>query len=116
MAIKEQGISLVKPVTREEEAIAIYYRSYVRYFLESIARQFSVRGTAPQFTKPVDIVLAGGSSLPGGFLDVVKDELKRIDLGVPVGSISRAEEPLLSVSRGCLFQAMNTAMGGEAEA
>lgn len=114
MAIKEQGISLTKPTTREEEAIAIYYRSYIRYFLESIARMFAVKGTAPQFSKPVEIVFAGGSSMVGNFLDVVKEELKLIDLGIPVGAIRRAEEPLLSVSRGCLFHAMNTSTSTEA--
>ena len=114
MAIKEEGISLTKPATREEEAVAIYYRSYVHYFLESIARMFSSKGSAPQFAKPVEIVFAGGSSMAGNFLDVVKEELKLIDLGIPVGTIRLANEPLLSVSRGCLFHAMNTSTGGEA--
>lgn len=107
MAIKEQGINLLKPGTREEEAIGIYYRSYIHFFLEHIARIFSSSKDAPQFTKPVDVVFAGGSCLAGGFLEVVKEELRMIDLGIPVGRIHRAEEPLLSVSRGCLFHAIN---------
>ena len=113
MAIKEQGIDLKKPATREEEAIAIYYRSYIRYFWESIARMFAIKGSAPQFTEPVEIVFAGGSSIPGSFLEVAKEELKMVDLGIPVGNVRRAAEPLLSVSRGCLFHAMNTSSGEE---
>ena len=113
MAIKEQGIDLKKPATREEEAIAIYYRSYIRFFWESISRMFAIKGSAPQFTEPVEIVFAGGSSMPGGFLEVAKEELKMVDLGIPVGNVRRANEPLLSVSRGCLFHAMNTSNGEE---
>jgi hypothetical protein len=114
MAIKEQGINLSEPGTREEEAIAIYYRSYIRYFLECMARMFSARGTAPQFTSPVDIVLAGGTSMAAGFLDMVKEEIKMIPPGIPVAHIRRAQEPLLSVSRGCLFHAMTMAYGEKA--
>lgn len=107
MAIKEQGMDLTKPMKREEEAIAIYYRSYIHYFLEGMAQMFSSSASAPRFTQPVDIVFAGGSSMVGNFIEVVKEELKTIDLGIPVGRVRRAEEPLLSVSRGCLFHAMN---------
>ncbi len=106
--IKEQGMSIKEPNGREEEAIAIYYRNYIRYFLESMSKVFMNSAETPQFNEPVDIVFAGGSSMVKGFLDVVMEEVKAVDLVFPLGQIKMAEDPFTSVSRGCLFNAINS--------
>ncbi len=106
--IKEQGMSLKNPSSREEEAIAIYYRNFIRYLLESIAQVFGKSSQTPQFKEPVDIVFAGGSSMVNDFLEIVNEELESINLSIPTGHIRQAEEPLTSVSRGCLFHAINS--------
>ena len=106
--LKEQGMNLVSPSGREQEAIAIYYRNYIRYFLESMSQVFGQSNDTPQFKEPVDIVFAGGSSLVGGFLEVVKEEMKSIKIGFSVGEIKKSEEPFTSVTRGCLFHAINS--------
>ena len=106
--IKEQGMHLKNPKSREEEALAIYYRNYIRYFLENMSQVFTKAQETPQFSDPVDIVFAGGSSLVGGFLDVVKEELRNVQLGLNVNEIKISEDPFTSVARGCLFQAINT--------
>lgn len=105
--IKEQGMSLKSPATREQQAIAIYYRSNISYFLESLAKVFNNTRDMPQFEDPVDIVFAGGSSMVGDFVDVVKEELKSVNLKMPVGEIKRADDPFTSVTRGCLFHAVD---------
>ncbi len=109
--IKERGISLKAPASREEEAIAIYYRNYIRYFLEIIAAVFGKSSQTPQFKEPVDIVFAGEVSFADDFLDVVVEELQTIKFGLPLGDIKRSEGPLTSVSRGCLFHAINSDKG-----
>jgi len=106
--IKEQGMNLKTPRNREEEALAIYYRNYIRYFLENMAQVFTKAQETPQFSEPVDIVFAGGSSLVGGFIDVVKEELRNVQLGLTINDIKLSEDPFTSVARGCLFQAINT--------
>jgi hypothetical protein len=105
-AIKEEGFSLKHPTTREQEAITIYYKGYIQYFLGKMAEVFAKSASAPEFNKPVDIVLAGGSTLVGDFLDVVKDELKNVDLGFTLGKIRVAEDPFTTVCRGSLFYAI----------
>lgn len=106
--LKEQGISLKNPANREEEAIVIYYKNFIRYFLESMAQVFGKSSKGPQFKEPVDIVFTGGASMVNDFLDVVTEELANVNLGIPLGNIRRAEEPLTSVSRGCLFHSINS--------
>jgi hypothetical protein len=107
--IKERGMNIKAPAGREEEAIAIYYRDLIHYILETMSEVFSKSASAPQFRKPVDIVFAGGTSMIGGFLDVVKEEIDIVGAGLPLGDVLRAEEPFTSVVRGCLFSAVNAA-------
>ncbi len=102
---KERGMSILRPENREEESIAIYYRQYIRYFLEQIAKVLHTPDTAARYDKPVDIVFAGGSSMVGGFIDVVRKEMRSVDLGVQINDARMATDPFLSVSRGCLLNA-----------
>lgn len=54
---------------------------------------------------PVDIVIAGGTSLPEGFDRLFADTLQNIGLPVKIGSMIKPTLPLYSVSRGCLIAA-----------
>lgn len=107
--LKEQGIHIKDFHSREEEAISIYYRNFIHYFLENMSVVFKRNATAPQFKKPVEIVLAGGSVMVGGFLETVKEEMKTVDLGLAISNVRLAEDPFTTVSRGCLFNAIYSA-------
>ncbi|MBF0387263.1 MAG: hypothetical protein HQL20_05335 [Candidatus Omnitrophica bacterium] len=105
-SIKEHGLNIVAPKTREEEAIAIYYRNYIHYLIESMSQVLGRSTGTPRFKDPVDIVFAGGSSMVPGFLEVVKEEAKSAKFGFDIGNIIHAKEPFTSVVRGCLFNAI----------
>ncbi len=105
-SIKEHGLSLLTPKTREEEAIVIYYRNYIHYLVESMAQVFGRNTGTPRFKDPVNIVFAGGSSMVPGFLEVVREEVKAVRFGFEVGQVIHAKEPFTSVVRGCLFNAI----------
>ena len=104
-AIKENNIDLLKPKSREEEAVALYYRSLIDYVLTNLKQRFELATDVPQFTAPVEVVLAGGTSLVGGFTEVFSEELKKIGFPVPIARVRRAEDPFTSVVRGCLIAA-----------
>jgi len=103
--IKEEGINIASPKGREASAIAIYYKQYIHYFLEQIANVFHLQGKNPQFDEPIDIVFAGGSTMVRGFIEVVRNELQVMNLGVPINQARMAKDPFLSVSKGCLYNA-----------
>lgn len=107
-AIKEQGLNLINPVNREQEAISIYYRHMVHYFWEQMNKIIGKREKLPQFKEAIDIVFTGGTALPAGFSDIVKEEFKKIEFVLPVKKIRVAEEPHNSVVRGCLFKAVSS--------
>lgn len=107
-SIKEQGMDLKHPKNREEEAIVIYYRNYIHYLLENMSRVFGKDNNSARFKDPVDLVFAGGSSMVTGFLELVKEEMKTVDFGFEVGEAVKADDPFTSVTRGCLFHAINS--------
>src|SRR5690606_14923158 len=103
--IKERGIDIRDPKTREEEAVAIYYRNLISYVLQNVKARFESGQNMPTFNEPVDIACAGGTSLVGGFIEVFRDEFAKIDFPIPVGRIFRAEDALTAVAKGCLVAA-----------
>jgi actin-like ATPase involved in cell morphogenesis len=103
--IKERGVDIRDPKNREEEAIAIYYRGLINYVLQNIKARFESGQNMPTFNTPVDIACAGGTSLVGGFIEVFRDEFKKIDFPIPIGRIFRSEEALTAVAKGCLVAA-----------
>jgi hypothetical protein len=107
-AIKEKGIDLNAPVGREQEALTFYYKNLIEYAIDQIALQFaSVQG---RFTlpKPIPIVVSGGTSKAGGFLDLFKGvfDRKRKRFPIEVSEIRAASDPLNAVANGLLIQAM----------
>ena len=106
-AIKEKGVDICNPKSREEEAVEIYYRNLISYTLENIKRRFESSQGMPSFPDPIDIVCAGGTSLIGGFIDVFKEEFETIKFPIEVKNVRLAEDSLFSVSKGCLVAALS---------
>jgi hypothetical protein len=107
-AIKEKGVDLNAPQGREQEALTFYYKNLIEYAIDQIALQFmSIQG---KFTlpKPVPIVVSGGTSKAGGFLDLFKSvfDKKRKRFPIEVSEIRAATDPLNAVANGLLIQAM----------
>jgi actin-like ATPase involved in cell morphogenesis len=104
--IKEApGLDLKEPRNREEEAVVLYYRNLIEYVLKNLAERFRLAHDVPSFNTPVEIVVAGGTSLVGGFVEIFADELKRVDFPLKVSTVRRADDALTSVVRGCLIAA-----------
>ena len=104
-ALKESEVNLTEPKSREEEAVVLYYRHLISYVLQNLKQRFQLARDVPQFTEPVEIVVAGGTSLVGGFVDVFAEELTKVGFPVPIAGVRRAADPMTSVVRGTLIAA-----------
>lgn len=107
-ALKEAGFNLLSPVGREQEALALYYKSLIEYCIDNIAAQFQrIKG---QFSlpKPVPLVISGGTSMAGGFEEFFKQvfEKKKRRFPIEVSEIRQSKEPLNAVAQGLLLQAL----------
>jgi len=104
-SIKEKGIDLNDPKNREEEAISFYYKALIEYALDNIATQFVTKGGHLTLNKPIPIVVGGGTSMAGGFMDFFKEvfETKRKRFPIEISEVRHASDPLHAVSKGMLI-------------
>jgi hypothetical protein len=104
-AIKEAGVDLAATKSREEEAIALYVQALIDYAMDNIIARFSSARGEILVPKPIPIVISGGTSLAGGFVDKFKErfELYRSKFPVQVSDIRPAKDPMTAVASGLLL-------------
>jgi len=107
-ALKEKGIDLLAPVGREQEALVLYYKSLVEFCIDQTAKQFAQIADRFALPKPIPIVISGGISKAGNFLEFFQAtfEKKRKKFPIEVSEIRQAKDPLNAVARGLLLLAM----------
>ena len=86
-------------------AIRSYYGALVNYLLTNLKVQFEGVENVPNFPEPVPIVIGGGTSLVGGFLDVFNEQFDQNDFPIPISEITLIEDAHTAVARGCLSEA-----------
>jgi hypothetical protein len=85
-------------------ALDAYYSNMLEYVFKNFAKKFSK--VKSQFEAPIDIVVAGGTSMPKGFVNKVKKVIDGLDLPFEIKDVRRAKDPRNSVVKGCLTQAI----------
>ena len=90
-----------------ERAIQTQYRIMIEKTVVGIKKGLTDAGKKAKLEGGIDVVIAGGTSIPEGFDVLFRDVLKDAKLAIPVGSIVRPKDPLYSVSRGCLIATEN---------
>jgi hypothetical protein len=88
------------------QVLAVYYDDVIRALVDALKDQLSKSRGMPRLTRPIPLVLSGGSALPGGFRDRFESVLKESKLPIPISEIRLAESPLNSTAKGALIAAM----------
>jgi hypothetical protein len=103
-AIKESGINITAPKDRGEEAIALFVQTLIDYTIDNIIEQFVKVKSELLVPKPIPIVVSGGTSLAGGFLEKFQErfEQKRSRFPVEISGIRPAGDPMTAVATGLL--------------
>jgi hypothetical protein len=107
-AMKEKGINLLNPQGREQEAVTFYYKALINYALDQVATRFKAIQSQFALPKPIPIIVSGGTSLAGGFMELfnkVFDE-KRKRFPIEISEIRKASDPMNAVANGMLVQAL----------
>ena len=104
---KEKDMNIQDPKNEYEKAIAVYYSSLLKYLVAQIKHLYLSKDKKelPNLFEPIPIVVAGGTSLIGGFIPTLKEIIDaEKDFPIPISEIRHAEEPLYAVAHG-LFHA-----------
>jgi hypothetical protein len=95
-------IDLTNPRNEIQVAIKYFYKSYINYVLDLVISKFFTLKTTVPLPDSIPIICSGGSALPNGFIDLVKEGImeKRSRLPFDTSEIILAKNPLTSVAKG----------------
>ena len=100
VAIEGADINSLSPV---QQAIVISYQRLANYFWTNLNSYLSHIGDRiPRFSKPISIVLSGGTASVDGFRELIGKTMPS-DFVIPIGNIKMATDPLRTVATGCLL-------------
>jgi hypothetical protein len=90
-------------------ALDAYTTELFRYNFGKFAEQFNASKDKDQYDFPLDVVIAGGTSMPKGFIDKAKRDILAIasDLPFAVRDVRHAKDPRNAVCRGLMLRAIN---------
>jgi len=108
IAIKENGVDLLAPKTREEQAIAIYYENLIKYVCNGLEKKLNNNEETLSFPQPINVVVSGGTSKAINFEKVFEKELKTKTFPFQINSVRKAKQPLQAVAKGCLMNSLNS--------
>jgi hypothetical protein len=105
-AIKESGVDLLNPKTREETAIRIYYENLIQYTCDALEKKTNSSMTI-NFENPISVIVSGGTSKAINFEKLFEQELKTKTFPFKIKEVRKAKDQLKAVARGCLLSSLN---------
>jgi len=107
-AIKESEIDISRTLgtdSREVEAISLYIQTLIDYTIDRVIEVFLRKKGEIHISKPLPIIVSGGTSLAKGFLEKFKErfELHRSRFPIQISEIRSASNPMTSVATGLLL-------------
>jgi len=84
-------------------AVCAYYERLIDYTTKQLAHSLSGHKSLPKFKEPLKIVVAGGTSQANGYIELFTQKLSENNFPLPVKEVVHAQDPLHSVSKGCLI-------------
>jgi len=107
-AIKEKGVDLLNPVGKEQQALVVYYKHFIKYVIHNFIQKFRTISTNISLPEEIPLVIAGGTSKPKNFVELVKQAINQEKgFPFPISEVRQAADPLNSISRGLLVMAQN---------
>lgn len=94
--------------TRLELDIALHYRILIQNVIRGIVQGFIDNESSARIDKPIDVFMAGGTSLPVGFEEMVTKLFQEEQPPFAIDTIKRCKDPLYAVAEGCLLAASSS--------
>jgi len=105
--VKENELDLSRPSRNHvEKALHIYYEQAVASILEELKNSMNRCSRLPRIHQPLPLVLAGGSTLPKGFLEKFLRLFAEYTFPIPLSGVRLAADPLAATANGALKSAL----------
>ncbi len=106
---KEEKLDLSRqPEDEMSRALTIYYEDVLQTLIDKLRMEFRAQSQLPRIDRPMPVVVAGGSSMPEGFLQKFEEMLKAGgEFPIQLEGVRMAKDPLTATARGCYIAAMS---------
>jgi len=101
---KKLDLSTMDASDRILSALYVYYDEVISRVISTISREFKERES--EMDGKIEIIVAGGTSMPDGFCKKFEQNLEASDFPFEVGGVRHSETPFYSVSQGACIRAI----------
>jgi len=92
---------------KTHQALSIYYEDMIQTLVASMKEALLGSKSLPKLSRPIPLVLSGGSTLPKGFRDRFEKALLASDFPIVLSEVRVASNPLESTAKGALIAALS---------
>jgi hypothetical protein len=89
-----------------KQALGVYYDDMIQSLVGGLRGALQQARNLPNLSKPIPMVLSGGTAMPKGFRDRFEKTLQESGFPVALSEIRMAEEPLTATAKGALVAAL----------
>lgn len=89
-----------------KQVVGVYYDDMIQSLATGMRNAFQGGRNLPKLSKPIPVVLSGGTAMPRGFRDRFEKILRESEFPVEISEIRMAEDPLTTTARGALVAAL----------
>ncbi len=90
-----------------QQVISVYYDDMIKSLVAGLKETFSNARNMPKLSRPIPLVLSGGTALPAGFRDRFEKIFKESDVPVQLSEVRMASKPLETAAKGALIAALS---------
>ncbi|HUA62420.1 MAG TPA: hypothetical protein VML19_26930 [Verrucomicrobiae bacterium] len=90
-----------------QQVLSVYYDDVIQTLVTELRNAFQRARNLPRISRPIPLVLSGGSSLPKGFRDRFQTTLRSANFPVQLSEIRTAADPLTTTAKGALVAALS---------
>jgi hypothetical protein len=89
------------------QVLGVYYDDMIQTLVTGIRTAFESARNLPKLSRPIPMVLSGGTAMPTGFRDRFEKVFRSMEFPIEVSEIRMAVEPLTTTAKGALVAALS---------
>jgi hypothetical protein len=93
--------------TKLQQVLSVYYDDMIQALVAALRNTFQSARNVPKLTRPIPLVLSGGTAIPKGFKERFETILRAGDFPIDLSEVRMASDPLTTTAKGALVAALS---------
>lgn len=105
--LKEQSFSINGHFAdKHQQVLGVYYDDMIQTLVAGLRNAFQGARNLPRMSRPIPLVISGGTAMPKGFRDRFEKTLQETEFPIALSEIRMAADPLNTSAKGALVAAL----------